>query len=113
MLRAVFAAAFAVLATGVFAHSPLQGTSPADGAVVAAAPAEVSLTFGRNIRLTRVSWSHAEGGSGQFDLAGQTAFTTEFALPFDGVGPGRYVIEWRGLGDDGHPQNGSFTFVVE
>jgi hypothetical protein len=29
------------------------------------------------------------------------------------MGAGDYVIEWRGLGDDGHPQSGSFTFRVD
>ncbi len=29
------------------------------------------------------------------------------------VGAGVYVVEWRGLGSDGHALNGTFSFTVE
>ena len=47
------------------------------------------------------------------DLGEQSAFTQEFALPMHDMGAGVYVVEWRGLGDDGHALNGTFSFTVE
>ena len=40
-------------------------------------------------------------------------FAQEFALPMQDMGPGSYVVEWRGLGADGHALNGTFNFTVK
>ncbi len=37
----------------------------------------------------------------------------DFTVPMQSVGSGTYVIDWRGLGADGHAMTGSFSFVVE
>ncbi len=97
----------------VLAHSPLDATAPEDGASLSATPAEITISFKRNLRMTRVNWSRDDGASGVLDLGEQTSFATVFMLPFDASGSGTYMIEWRGLGDDGHPQTGTFSFVVE
>ena len=34
-------------------------------------------------------------------------------LPMQDMGPGSYVVEWRGLGTDGHALNGTFNFTVK
>lgn len=105
--------AFLLTANIALAHSPLERTVPADGAGLTDVPAEVALVFARDIRLTRVEWTLDDDQSGSIDLSATSGFATEFTLPFDGAGSGEYRIEWRGLGDDGHPQTGSFGFVVE
>lgn len=100
-------------ATSALAHSPLDSTTPANEAVVTQMPTEVLLDFKGDIRLARVSIIHADTHSMDMDLGEQTAFTQEFTLPMHDMGPGEYVIEWRGLGDDGHAMNGTFSFVVK
>ena len=95
------------------AHSPLDGTTPANEATVAEMPTEVLMDFKGDIRLTRVTITHADTHSMDMDLGEQTAFTQEFALPMHNMGAGVYVVEWRGLGDDGHALNGTFSFTVE
>ena len=96
-----------------FAHSPLQQTSPADGDSLSRAPATITLTYQRGMRMTRIRWSRDDGDNGLIDLDGRSGFATKFSLPFTGQGRGVYTIEWRGLGDDGHPQSGVFAFTVE
>ena len=44
-----------LLSWSAFAHSPLQETSPNDGAKLEAMPTEVTFTFKRNMRLTKVT----------------------------------------------------------
>ena len=100
------------LATPVLAHSPLEKTVPADGAKLAAAPNEIQFVFKRNLRMTTVKATSAGGQALKLDLAGQTKFATEFVIPFTAKSAGDYVIEWRGLGDDGHAQKGTFSFTV-
>ena len=114
MMKSILIAGLtSLLATGVLAHSPLSATTPPDQATLAAAPDALSLTFKGTIRLTRVTSVHAGGPGTKLDLGDQTNFATDFVVPFAGMGPGAYVIEWRGLGADGHALKGTFSFTVE
>jgi len=109
---AVFAL-LVTLASGAFAHSPVESTTPSDGGVTAAVPAEINLRFVNKIRLTRVDMFHQDHPSVRLDLGDQTRFDHMFTLPLQGMGPGTYRIEWRGLGADGHAMQGEFSFTVE
>lgn len=113
MKNMLFAGMLGIWATGAMAHSPLVGTTPANEAVVAEVPTEVLLDFKGDIRLTAVTMTHAGKHSVELDLGDQTAVTQEFALPLENLGAGEYVIAWRGLGDDGHALNGTFSFTAE
>jgi len=99
-------------ATSAFAHSPLEATVPANEAFVAEAPSEIVLDFKGNIRLTRVTMTHA-AHEADLDLGGVSGFISDYTIPMQSMGAGTYQIEWRGLGDDGHPMNGTFSFTVK
>ncbi len=109
----VLAALFVLAATAVSAHSRPDTTAPADGAVLARAPAQIVLTFAKRLRLTRVRMIHDDGPALDLDLGGQKSFRTRFALPLAGKGRGHYRIEWRGLAADGHVMRGGFAFRVK
>lgn len=113
MKNLLLAGMIGIWATSAFAHSPLDATTPANEAVVPEAPSVVALDFKGDIRLTRVTMAHAGKQSMDMDLGDQTAFTQGFSLPLEDMGAGEYLIEWRGLGDDGHALNGTFSFTVE
>lgn len=99
-------------ATSAFAHSPLQKSMPANDAIIAEVPSEIALDFKGDIRLTRVTMTHA-AHEADLDIDGLSTFQSDYTIPMQPMGPGTYQIEWRGLGDDGHPMNGSFSFTVE
>lgn len=101
------------LATGAFAHSRVDTTTPENGAVIAEVPAEIGFNFASNIRLTRVEMTHQDHPSVKLDLGDQTSFDRVFTLPIQSMGQGNYRIEWRGLGVDGHVMRGEFTFKVD
>ena len=113
MKSVLLAGIIGIWATSAMAHSPLDSTTPANEAVVIVMPSEVLMDFKGDIRLTRVAITHADTHSMEKDLGEQTAFTQEFALPMHDMGAGEYVVEWRGLGADGHALNGTFSFTVE
>ena len=113
MKNNLLAGMIGIWATGALAHSPLDATTPANEATVTKMPTELLMDFKGDIRLTRVSITHADTHSMDMDLGDQTAFTQEFALPMHDMGAGVYVVRWRGLGDDGHALNGIFSFTVE
>lgn len=101
------------MATGAFAHSPLKATTPNNKAVVTEFPAEVMLDFKGKIRLTRVEMSFADRPSVDLDLGTHKGFVSQYSLPLQSMGNGTYLIEWRGLGADGHAMNGAFSFTVK
>ena len=109
----LLAAMVGMWATSALAHSPLETTNPGDEAVLKEAPAEIQLGFQGKIRLTKVTMIHQEQSGADLDLSGLDGFLSDFSIPFEGGGDGEYLIEWRGLGDDGHVMNGSFRFFVK
>jgi methionine-rich copper-binding protein CopC len=102
-----------VWASIAVAHSPVKSTSPSDGSVLTTSPEAIEFVFKRNFRLTRVEWGSKNGALEKLDIGEQTEFSKNFSLPIETLESGNYVIEWRGLGDDGHAQKGRFTFSVD
>ena len=113
MKSVLLAGVIGIWATIAMAHSPLDSTTPANEALVTLMPSVVLMDFKGDIRLTRADITHADTHSMEMDLGDQTAFTQEFVLPMHDMGAGEYVVEWRGLGADGHALNGTFSFTVE
>ncbi|MBA84201.1 MAG: copper resistance protein CopC [Rhodobacteraceae bacterium] len=113
MKTLVTAALISTLASGAFAHSRVDTTTPENGAVMAEVPAEIGFNFAADIRLTRVDMTHQDHPPVRLDLGGQTSFDRVFTLPLQSMGDGIYRIEWRGLGVDGHAMQGAFTFTVD
>lgn len=113
MKQILLAATFGLWGAGALAHAPLEATIPLNGALIAEVPSEVVLDFKGEIRLTRVSVAHGDHPGVDLDLRRFRGFISTYAIPFQGMGSGVYVIEWRGLGRDGHTLNGSFSFTVE
>lgn len=113
MKTVLLSALISLWSVAAFAHSPLQSTTPADGAVLAAPPSDIVMVFKGKIRLTRVTLAHAKGDAQDLVLGDQTAFQQDFMIPLSDFGAGEYLITWRGLGDDGHAQTGVFAFRVQ
>lgn len=95
------------------AHSPLQASDPANDSVIAVVPETIHLTFNGNIRLTRITVTHDDTETVDLDLNRLAGFVVDHDVPFRDLGSGAYDVTWRGLGDDGHAQTGTFHFVVE
>ena len=99
--------------TASFAHSPVDGTTPEDGAVLNETPSHIVLSFEKEVRLTRVWVAHAGSSKVDLDLEGQKTFASRFEVPLKDMGSGIYLIEWRGLARDGHVMRDMFTFQIE
>jgi copper transport protein len=95
------------------AHAELERTSPADGARLDRAPAEVVLTFSEPvslldgaIRLLRPDGRLVPTAEPVTD-GSSVRWRMPTALP-----DGGYVVSWRVVSDDGHPVGGAFSFGV-
>ncbi|MHC1558537.1 copper resistance CopC family protein [Actinomycetospora sp. C-140] len=95
------------------AHDVLTGSDPADGATVASAPTQVSLTFdeapkpeGAAVTIVGPDGAHHEQGTPT--LQGNVLTAPVGALPQ----AGRYEIGYRVVSDDGHPVSGAVAFSL-
>ena len=111
----VATAAFALsLAGAAAAHSRPETTAPADGEVVAAAPAVIAISFDKPMRVTTIELTGADGDGDTFALerTDGTAPVTRFEATPPPLPAGRYTVTWRGLSEDGHAMSGRFSFEV-
>ncbi len=93
------------------AHAHLKQAIPADGSILKTAPSAVVLRFSEAARLT-AAWIQSEGGTREklHSLPEKPARETSVALP--PLTPGRYVLTWRVVGDDGHIVPGQLHFTL-
>jgi copper transport protein len=93
------------------AHAALIKTDPADGAVLAQAPAQFSLTFSEPVSplvLTLVKPDGTPVALISFRLSDQTVeIDNRQALK-----SGTHVLSWRVISADGHPVGGSLLFSI-
>ena len=116
--RRAAATAVAVLALmllgapGAWAHDSLVSSSPADGAVLEAAPASIDLVMSEPAQAlgTQVS---VVGADGQEHAAGAVQLVdTSVSQPVDALPAGDYRVTWRVTSSDGHPISGELGFTV-
>ena len=103
-----------LMASPVFAHSPLESTLPAKGASLSTAPANLALTFKKPVRITKVTLSHSLDDTKQSDnlTIPTKKFVKHIVLEPKFQGPGNYKVEWRALGQDGHALKGAYSFTI-
>lgn len=94
------------------AHATLVDSDPAEGAVLTAAPEEISLTFSESIAL-------APGGVQVYDATGETVASsagtdgaTLSVVLEEAVGDGTLIVSWRVVSGDGHPISGAHIFSI-
>ena len=94
-----------------FGHAKLVKADPANGTTVAVAPTKFVLTFGEPAKLTALSLQKdAEPAKKIGPLP--TDASAEISVPAPKLAPGKYVLSWRAVGDDGHVMPGKLSFTV-
>jgi copper transport protein len=93
------------------AHAHLQKAVPADGSVIAAAPASVVLSFSEAAHLT-ACWIQKGEGPKQKIGSLPTEPARQISVRLPQLGPGTYVVSWRVIGDDSHIVPGQVRFTV-
>lgn len=93
------------------AHNSLTGSSPADGARLAQAPATVRLTFLATLdpATTKVTVTGPDGSSAG---GAPTIAAKVVTVPFTAGPAGRYTVAYQVASDDGHPVKGQVRFTV-
>ena len=99
-----------MLPSAAFAHASLIASSPADGALLARAPATLTLTFNEPVEPLTIRIVD-QGGASE-SLAEIRRDGAQLVLTPPVLGDGAHVISWRVASADGHPVGGAITFWV-
>ncbi|MFF8261092.1 copper resistance CopC/CopD family protein [Streptomyces virginiae] len=119
-LALVLAALLATLftaATPATAHAALTASDPTDGAVVATAPAQVTLSFSEqvamgddSIRVLDPQGRRVDTGELRDMCSGNTV---RYGIALhSGLPNGTYTVAWQAVSADSHPISGAFTFSI-
>lgn len=93
------------------AHAHLKQSTPAQGAVVSTAPAQIVLTFSEPAVVTSLSIQHDAGQPEKLGPVPKQSETT-VTVPTPGLTPGKYIVTWRAVSDDRHITSGQVRFTV-
>ncbi|MER9181071.1 copper resistance CopC/CopD family protein [Mesorhizobium sp. M0482] len=111
LLAAIVLLATIAAPNAAFAHAALIKAEPADGAVLAQSPSQMSLTFSEPVSPLVLTLVRPDGTAvplRSFRLSGQTV---EVDNP-QALKSGTHVLSWRVISADGHPVGGSVLFSV-
>ncbi len=120
-LHTMLASAIVVVATlaapFAAAHATLKKSSPAAGAVLDAAPNEITLTFNERVEQAFSSITLTDaGGHAVADTAKaavDAANPAMLRLVLPPLPAGAYTVDWAAAGHDGHRRKGGFAFTVK
>ena len=108
----ILAGALVVLAGAAQAHTHLESATPADNAVLASAPSQVTLRFSEPTRLTALT-IQKEGEKEPHRLQSlPKEQAKELNAPLAPLGAGKYTLNWRAIGADNHVMSGELHFSV-
>lgn len=98
----------------VWAHSFPEHQTPPAGAILTAAPAEVSIKYDAPIEKLFAKLE-VVGPDGKNEAAGAPQVSADgytLSVKVGALGPGQYQVKWGVVGADTHHTQGSYTFSV-
>ena len=116
VLSALFAATTMAGASSAWAHAALKSATPAKDAEVASAPTEITLQFNEKLEAAfsnakLVDSTGKEVTTDKATLDAADASVMKLTVP--ALAPGKYKVEYVGVGHDGHRRKGDYSFTVK
>jgi copper transport protein len=97
------------------AHATIVSTDPPDGALVATAPAQISVQFDEAVGVSADSL-RVFSPNDQLTVAGSTTHGAQADIITihlrPGLATGTYTVAWHVISADSHPVSGAFTFSI-
>ncbi|MEV3852906.1 copper resistance protein CopC [Streptomyces sp. NPDC050095] len=96
------------------AHAALTGSDPQQGAVVATAPKQVSLTFSEDVAMSSGAVRVLDPAGKRVDdgTVGHPGGTTYSVGLHSGLPDGTFTVAYQVVSADSHPVSGAFTFSI-
>ncbi|MFD9334591.1 copper resistance protein CopC [Streptomyces sp. NPDC060028] len=116
VLAALLATLFA-MAAPASAHAALTASDPKDGAVVATAPAQVTLSFSEQVAMGNDSIRVLDPQGKRIDTGELRDMCSGSTIRYGtalhtGLPNGTYTVAWQAVSADSHPVAGAFTFSI-
>ncbi|MER5868524.1 copper resistance protein CopC [Streptomyces sp. NPDC002044] len=116
VLAALLASLFTV-ASPAAAHAALTASDPKEGAVVATAPAQVSLSFSEQVAMGDDSIRVLDPQGRRVDTGELRDMCSGHIIRYgtalnSGLPEGTYTVAWQAVSADSHPISGAFTFSI-
>ncbi|MFE1789388.1 copper resistance protein CopC [Streptomyces sp. NPDC059525] len=116
VLAALLATLFTAAAPAT-AHAALTASDPKDGAVVATAPAQVTLSFSEEVAMGDDSIRVMDPQGKRVDTGELRNMCSGSVIRYgtalhSGLPDGTYTVAWQAVSADSHPVSGAFTFSV-
>jgi len=112
---AVIASIVTIPSGTAWAHNTLLSSDPADGAVLAAAPTQITWVFDNAVPLETMTITLIEPTGTRSELSGSdhgSASDAVVVTPLPPLQPGPVSLRWRLVGPDGHPITGRVDFTI-
>jgi copper transport protein len=93
------------------AHASLVASDPAPEAVLAAAPASLTLSFNEAVEPLSMRIVDRRGIAADVTQIARRG-TSLVLMPPAALAPGAYILSWRVVSEDGHPVGGALTFWI-
>lgn len=95
------------------AHSVAMSSNPEDGAQIATAPEQVSVTFNEDLQEQFAALTVVGPDGNLWSKSDPVIEGPTISVEIDGLGPvGEYTIAYRVTSADGHPVSGTRTFTL-
>lgn len=96
----------------VSAHTALEESFPADGETVTEEPQEIVLEFNTDLEVaSSLTVTSSEGEEIPFGIALEEQKL--IGTPGAAMADGEYTVNWKIIGADGHPIEGTYVFTVK
>jgi methionine-rich copper-binding protein CopC len=99
-----------------WAHASLESAEPAKDVALTAAPKEVKLHFNENLEANFSSIKVIDGTGKNVvtkKAVVDAADPKTLHVPVDSLKAGKYLVQWVGVGHDGHRRTGNYGFTVK
>lgn len=116
VLSMLFAATAMAGSSSAWAHAGLQTSTPEKDAEIAAAPKEITLQFNEKLELAFSTAKLVDSTGKQVNVEKPTLDANNpsvMKLPVPALSPGKYKVEYVGVGHDGHRRKGDYSFTVK
>ncbi|SMP52116.1 copper homeostasis periplasmic binding protein CopC [Noviherbaspirillum suwonense] len=115
-LSMLFVATAMAGASNAWAHAGLQTSVPEKDAEIAAAPKEITLQFNEKLESAFSTAKLVDSTGKQVNVEKPTLDASNpsvMKLRVPALSPGKYKVEYVGVGHDGHRRKGDYSFTVK
>ncbi len=108
----VLIASSVIFSSVAFAHVNLEKSMPANNAMLMKPPAELSLSFSKDVRVIKLILKNNQDKEIELNFKPSKKSSTKFLWELPKLTPSNYMVDVTYLGEDGHKMKSKINFMV-